>query len=162
MVSGLLQDLLGHLLSGFRYRITHRLYPRTKLNSDVCEGCVKKSHIGCEMAWTWVSVPSRLAMQLTVIHVHHRSTSNTNICPYYHAEIELSQVCYAPTAGNNTARTATQILTPPTAQIFPHHGIWPPSTPSHKPSPPQAPLQNRVLFSTTQIPFPTLFLATLQ
>jgi len=29
MVSELLQDPLGHMLSGFRYRVTHHLCPRT-------------------------------------------------------------------------------------------------------------------------------------
>ncbi|KEH15820.1 hypothetical protein MTR_0519s0010 [Medicago truncatula] len=33
MVSEPLQDPLGHLLSGFRYRVTHHLCPRTKPNS---------------------------------------------------------------------------------------------------------------------------------
>ncbi|AES81825.1 hypothetical protein MTR_7g101000 [Medicago truncatula] len=32
---------LGHLLSGFRYRTTHHLCPRTKPNSAGREGCVK-------------------------------------------------------------------------------------------------------------------------
>jgi hypothetical protein len=34
MVSEPLHDPLGHLLSGFRYQATHRLYPRTRSNSD--------------------------------------------------------------------------------------------------------------------------------
>ncbi|KEH38775.1 hypothetical protein MTR_2g079770 [Medicago truncatula] len=34
MISKSLQDLLGHLLSGFRYQATHHLCPRTKPNSD--------------------------------------------------------------------------------------------------------------------------------
>jgi len=38
MVSESLQDPLGHLLSGFRYRATHRLCPRTKPNSVDREG----------------------------------------------------------------------------------------------------------------------------
>jgi len=38
MVSEPLQDPLDHLLSGFRYRVTHHLCPRTKPNSDGCEG----------------------------------------------------------------------------------------------------------------------------
>ncbi|KAK2366825.1 hypothetical protein QL285_080164 [Trifolium repens] len=50
MVSEPLHDLLGHLLSSFCYRATRCLYPRTKLNSSGREGCVKKSHIDCEMA----------------------------------------------------------------------------------------------------------------
>jgi len=33
-----LQDPLGHLLSGFRYRVTHHLCPRTKPSSDGREG----------------------------------------------------------------------------------------------------------------------------
>ncbi|MCI24477.1 hypothetical protein A2U01_0045661, partial [Trifolium medium] len=33
-----------------RYRATYHLYPRTKHNSAGREGCVKKSHIGCELA----------------------------------------------------------------------------------------------------------------
>jgi len=38
MVSEPLQDPLGHLLSGFRYRVTHHLCPRTKPNSAGREG----------------------------------------------------------------------------------------------------------------------------
>jgi len=38
MVSEPLQDLLGHLLSGFRYRATNYLCPRTKPNSAGHEG----------------------------------------------------------------------------------------------------------------------------
>ncbi|AES96595.1 hypothetical protein MTR_5g038930 [Medicago truncatula] len=38
MVSEPLQDPLGHLLSGFRYRATHHLCPETNTNSVVCEG----------------------------------------------------------------------------------------------------------------------------
>jgi len=38
MVSEPLQDPLGHLLSGFRYRATHHLCPRTKPNSAGREG----------------------------------------------------------------------------------------------------------------------------
>jgi len=41
MVSEPLQDPLGHLLSGFRYRATHHLCPRTKPNSVGREGCIK-------------------------------------------------------------------------------------------------------------------------
>jgi len=40
MVSEPIQDTLGHMLWGFRYRATHRLCPRTKPNSvgreEVC------------------------------------------------------------------------------------------------------------------------------
>jgi len=38
MVAEPLQDPLGHLLSGFRYRVTRHLYPRTKPNSVGREG----------------------------------------------------------------------------------------------------------------------------
>jgi len=38
MVSEPLQDPLGHLLSGFHYRNTHHLCPRTKPNSNDREG----------------------------------------------------------------------------------------------------------------------------
>jgi len=41
MVSEPLQDPFGHLLSGFRYRTTHHLCPRTKPNGAGREGCVK-------------------------------------------------------------------------------------------------------------------------
>ena len=40
VVSEPLQDPLGHLLSGFCYRDTHHLCPRTKLNSVGREGYV--------------------------------------------------------------------------------------------------------------------------
>jgi len=48
MVAEPRQDLLGHLLSGFRYRITHHLYPRTKPNSVGHEGGVLKSPTSVE------------------------------------------------------------------------------------------------------------------
>ncbi|KEH23647.1 hypothetical protein MTR_7g091670 [Medicago truncatula] len=40
MLSEPLQDPLGHLLSGFRYRTTHHLCPRTKPNSAGREGAL--------------------------------------------------------------------------------------------------------------------------
>ncbi|MCH92364.1 cysteine-rich receptor-like protein kinase [Trifolium medium] len=45
MISEPHQDPLGHLLSGFSYRVTHCLYPRIKPNSAGMRGYVKKSHI---------------------------------------------------------------------------------------------------------------------
>jgi hypothetical protein len=49
MVSETLRDPLGHLLSGFRYRITHRyIHAPSPMVLGVSE-CVKKSHIGCKM-----------------------------------------------------------------------------------------------------------------
>ncbi|KEH18841.1 hypothetical protein MTR_8g028900 [Medicago truncatula] len=44
MVSEPLQDPLGHLLSGFRYRVTHHLCPRTKPNSAGREGNNEKEY----------------------------------------------------------------------------------------------------------------------
>ncbi|KEH18497.1 hypothetical protein MTR_8g021360 [Medicago truncatula] len=43
MVSKSLQDPLSHLLSGFHYRTTHHLCPRTKLIVLVVRVCVKSS-----------------------------------------------------------------------------------------------------------------------
>lgn len=44
MISESSPKSIGHLLSGFHYRVTHHLYPHIMLNSAGRKRCIKKFH----------------------------------------------------------------------------------------------------------------------
>lgn len=50
MILESLQDLLDHLLSGFRYQVTHHLYEPNPIGL-VVRGCVKESLMGQKMTY---------------------------------------------------------------------------------------------------------------